>query len=359
MKIEIKKLFSNFIQVSSSLIKVGLVILISLIFGAVLLLITGYDPVASLYSLIIAPFTDWGGIGSVLEKSAPLILTGLAAVFAWKIGVFNIGMEGQMIVGGIAGGIAAVYITGLPAPLHILIACLVAFIAGAIYAGVPGYLFAHYGADEIVTTVMLNYIAAFMSSYLLNNQLRSPTSVWAQSSNVQPTAELIRFLPPSRANIGIVIAIVIAFALTYVLYRTTFGYEIRMLGFNMKNARYGGIKVQSTIVKAIALSGGLSGLAGVIEVMGVHKKILLGFSANYGWDGIAVALIAQTNPIAVIPAGILMGAMRVGGRIMGLEQGVPLEMVRIVVAVILLFVTATGFFKIWGSLQAKYKRVEE
>jgi simple sugar transport system permease protein len=324
-----------------------------------LLYLTGFDPLDGLYSLLIAPFTSWGAIGSVLEKTAPLILTGLAAVFAWQVGVFNIGMEGQMIIGGIVGGIAAVYLTGLPAPLHIFIACLAAFIAGAIYAGVPGYLFAYFGADEIVTTVMLNYIAVFISSYLLNNQLRSPTSVWAQSSNVQPTAELMRFLPPSRANIGIVISTLIAFVLTYLLFRTTFGYEIRMLGFNKRNARYGGINVRSTILKAIALSGGLAGLAGVIEVMGIHKKILLGFSANYGWDGIAVALIAQTNPLAVIPAGILMGAMRVGGRIMGLEHGIPLEMVRIVVAVILMFVTAIGFFKIWDSLLAKYRRVKE
>lgn len=359
MKNEKKSFFSNLIKFSSSLFKMVLVILVSLIFGAVLLFLTGFDPLESIYSLLIAPFSDWGGIGSVLEKSAPLILTGLAAVFAWQVGVFNIGMEGQMIIGGIVGGIAAVYITGLPAPLHIFIACLAAFIAGAIYAGIPGYLFAYFGADEIVTTVMLNYIAAFISSYLLNNQLRSPTSVWAQSSNVQPTAELMRFLPPSRANIGIFISVVFAIGLTFLLYRTTFGYEIRMLGFNKRNARYGGINVRRTILQAIALSGGLSGLAGVIEVMGVHKKILLGFSANYGWDGIAVALIAQTNPIAVIPAGILMGAMRVGGRIMGLEHSVPLEMVRIVVAVILMFVTAIGFFKIWDSLFTKFKRGEE
>ena len=347
----------NLKKLSSYFFRIIFIIFLGLLFGSLLLMINGHDPLLLFSSIILRPLQSWGQFGSVLQKAAPLILTGLGAVLAWQVGVFNLGLEGQMIFGGLIGGCCAIFITGLSTPVHLLISCLAGAIAGAFYAFIPGYLSAYHGADEIVTTVMMNYIATLLLSYLLNNQLRDPTSAWAQSSPVATTAEFMQLLPPSRFHLGVIISFLITIVITIILFKSTLGYEIRMMGMNRRFTKYGGINVPKTILKAMALSGALAGLAGAIEVMGVHQKLLINFSAEFGWDGIAVALIAQLNPLAVIPAGLFMAMLRVGSSVMNMKEGIPIDLVKIVVAVILIFITANGFFKVLDRLISRYRNI--
>ena len=203
---------------------------------------------------------------------------------------------------------------------------------------------------------MMNYIADLLLSFLLNNPLRDPKAAWAQTPPIQASARFLQLLPPSRFNVGDLISFVIAIVVAVILYRTTLGYEIRMMGFNRRFAKSGGINVPKTILLAMILSGALAGLAGVIEIMGVHQMVLLGFSNNFGWDGIPVALIAQLNPIAVIPAAIFMAILRVGSTIMNMQENIPIDLVRIVIAVILMLITAEGIYKVFKIFRIRYRK---
>jgi general nucleoside transport system permease protein len=313
-------------------------ILLAALIGAILIWLSGSNPVEAYGALIEGAVGSTRGLQRTLEKATPLIFGGLAVAFAFKAGLFNIGAQGQLIFGALAAAVVG-YSVELPMLLHIPLALLVGGIAGALYGWIPGALRAYTGAHEVITTIMLNYIALNITDYLASQVLMDPTpgNIVARTPKILDTAVIptINFLP-----FGFIIAILFAIITWWILYRTVLGYEIQTVGQNPSAAQYAGIKVARTIIVTMMISGFLAGVGGAVETQAVVYRFQPGFNVGLGFDGITIALLAKTNPFGVIPAALLFGAMRAGASTMQFEAGVATQIVDIIQALILFFVAA-------------------
>jgi len=307
--------------------------------GAVVLVVTGYSPVEAYAMMLTGAFGDVYGIGQTLTKATPIIFTALAFLFAMKSGLFNIGAEGQLIIGGFAAALVGISFDGLPALIHVPLALLAGALAGGAWGFIPAILKAKLGAHEVITTMMLSYVATYLTSYMVNYPFKAPGWV-AQTVPLAPSAQLPRILPPTQLSASFIVALILV-ALTYfVLQKTTFGYGVRASGLNPLAAENGGINVKRTMILALFVSGAMAGLGGSGEVMGVHGRFIDGFSPGYGWDGLAVALVGGLHPVGVVIAAILFGALRSGGMTMTRVTHVPLDIVIILQSLVIVFVAA-------------------
>lgn len=324
-------------------------IIVSFLVGGILVAAFNHNPVVAYSAMLKGSLGDLNKFGETLVTVTPLILTGLAVAFAFRCGLFNIGAEGQFIMGAIAAVWAGSSFNGLPALLHVTLTLLVGACAGGLWAGIIGFLKAKVGSHEVINSIMMNYIAMYLSNFLVMTALNVPGK--AYSLNISDSAKLWRFAENfqqfnhSRVNGGIIIALLVAVAAYYLLNKTIRGYEIRAVGFNPHAAEYGGINVAKNIVLAMFISGLFAGLAGAIMTAGVQYRVnnLFGFS-GYGMDGIAVALVGNNNPIGVILSALLFGILQKGGPLMQID-GIPKEVVGIVQGIIILFVAA-NFVKV-------------
>lgn len=314
-------------------------VVLSLLIGAALLLISGASPLDAYGALFSGAFGSANGIQRTLEKSTPLIFSGLAVAFAFKAGMFNIGAQGQLVFGSMAAAVVGFSFEGLPFIVHVPLALLAGCAAGALYGAIPGALRTYTGAHEVITTIMLNYIALNITDYLADGPLKdpSPGNIVARTPKIAESA-LIGTLGP--VPIGFLIALLLAIVTWWLLWRTTLGYEIRTVGQNPNAARYAGMKVSRTIILTMILSGLLAGLGGAIETQGVVGRFQPGFNVGLGFDGITIALLGKTSPFGVIPAAILVGAMRAGASQMQFRSDVATEIIDVIQAIILFFVAA-------------------
>jgi len=319
-------------------------VLLAGLIGAVLLVISGANPLQAYGALFKGAFGSPVAIQRTLEKATPLIFSGLAVAFAFKAGLFNIGAQGQLLIGAIVAAFVGFSIHGLPAIIHAPLALLIGGLAGALYGAIPGALKTYTGAHEVIVTIMLNYIAINITDYLADGPWKdpSPTNIVARTPKILPSAEL-----PILGNIplGFIFALVAAVVVWWVLYRTTLGYEIRTVGLNSSAAQYAGIRVARTIILTMALSGFLAGLGGAVETQGIVFRYQPGFNAGLGFDGITTALLGKTSPFGVIPAALLLGAMRAGASQMQFDAGVAKEITDVITAFILFFVAADVIVK--------------
>jgi len=319
-------------------------ILISFIVGGILVFLFGKDPVVAYTSLLKGSLGDLNKVGETLVTVTPLILTGLSIAFGFRCGLFNIGVEGQFIMGSIAAVWAGWAFAGLPAIVHVTLTLLVGALTGGLWASVIGFLKAKVGSHEVINGIMMNYIAMYMSNFIVMTYLNEPQK--AYSVAIADTAKLWRFSQAfaqfnhSRLNIGIFFALIVALVAYYILNKTVSGYEIRAVGFNPHAAEYGGISVKKNIILAMVISGLFAGFAGAIMTTGVQYRVnnLFGFT-GYGLDGIAVALVGNNHPIGVILSAFLFGVLQKGGPLMQI-QGIPKEVVGIIQGIIILFVAA-------------------
>lgn len=324
-------------------------IFISFIAGGILVYFFGKNPIVAYTALFKGSLGDLNKFGETLVTVTPLILTGLSVAFAFRCGLFNIGAEGQFIIGSIAAVWAGWAIKGMPAILHVAVTLLIGALAGGFWAAIVGWLKAKVGSHEVINSIMMNYIAMYFSNYLVMTFLNEPQK--AYSVGIAETAKLWRFsdtfsqFKHSRLSVGIIIALVVAIIAYYILNKTVRGYEIRAVGFNPHAAEYGGISVKKNIVMAMVISGLFAGLAGAIMTAGVQYRVnnLFGFT-GYGLDGIAVALVGNNHPIGVILSAFLFGVLQKGGPMMQI-QGIPKEVVGIIQGIIILFVAA-NFVKV-------------
>ena len=293
-------------------------------------------------SLFLGAFGSINALSETLFAATPLILAGLAVALGFRAGLFNIGANGQMIIGGMAAIWVGLHIQ-LPAILHIPLALLAAILGGAIWGGIAGLLKARTGAHEVITTMMLSYVATYLTSYMVNYPFKAPGWV-SQTNQIYPSAELPRILQPTQLSASFIIAVIFVVLTQYILQKTTIGYEIRATGLNPLAAENGGINVGRKMIIALLISGALAGFGGAGEIMGVHRRFIDGFSPGYGWDGLAVALVGGLNPIGILLAAILFGALRSGGMVMTRVTGVPLDIVFILQALVILFVAAPTLF---------------
>jgi ABC-type uncharacterized transport system permease subunit len=277
---------------------------------------------------------DFHSLVSTLVNTAPLIFGGLAVGFGFKAGLFNIGAQGQFLVGALGAVIVGVMLREAPAPVSITCATLAGMAFGAAWGFVPGFLKAFSGAHEVVSTIMMNYVAIQLLAALVSGPLKVPRSPQAITFDVGNAAFPV-ILPPN-GHLGILLALVAAIVVWWVLYRTTWGFEVRATGANPDASRYAGMRPRLIIVATMTFSGMLAGLAGTSVLLGVTKSMTSSFGTTVGFDSIAVALLARSNPLAIVPAALLFGAMRAGAGLMQIQAEIPAELVDVLQAVILL-----------------------
>jgi len=314
-------------------------VLLAALIGAVILAISGASPLRAYSALIRGSFGSMDALRRTLEKATPLVFAGLAVAFAFKAGLFNIGAQGQLLFGAITAATIGFGVKGLPAIIHAPLALLAGALAGALFGAIPGALKTYSGAHEVITTIMLNYIAINVTDYLANGPLKdtTPGNIVARTPLILDTARI-----PTIGSIplGFALSLLVGVVTWWLLWRTTLGFEIRTVGLNPNAARYAGIRVARTVILTMVLSGLLAGLGGSVETPGVVGRYQPGFNVGLGFDGITIALLGRTHPIGVIPAAVLVGAMKAGSSQMQFDANVAKEIVDVITALILFFVAA-------------------
>jgi simple sugar transport system permease protein len=324
-------------------------IVLGLLVGAILIIVSGligpdqtFDPTL--------PFTAYGAllegalggpgpIANTLNATSPLIFAGLSVAFGFRAGLFNIGANGQFLVGAFCAAIVGASL-GLPFPIAAIAAIAAGALGGALWGFIPGLLKAWRGAHEVVTTIMLNSTAYLLLNLLASGAFKDPVATFPRTPDIQPGATLGVILADTRLHVGIFIAIATAFAVWFLLFKSTLGFEIRTVGANASAARYAGIRPGLITVLTMSIAGGLAGVGGGVEILGITKNYPAEFLVNYGFDGIAVALLGRVHPIGVIGGALLFGIMRAGASSMQRATDIPVDIISIVQGVILLFVAA-------------------
>lgn len=313
-------------------------LLIALLMGAVVMQLSGKDAIEAYTVLFSSALGSRTAVANTLLAATPLIFTGLGAAIAFRAGVFNVGVEGSLYLGAFVAAWAGFTFVTLP-PLILVSLCFVlAAVVGGFWCYAPGVLKARLEVDEIVTTIMLNYVAILFTSYLVNYPFRVPGLANAMSEKVAEGARLVRLAPPSQLNLSFLIALAVTVGLILLFRRTTLGYELRSVGDNPLFARWSGMPVAGVIEKVMFISGALGGLAGAGQALGVHYRFVANFSPGFGFDGIAIALLGHNTPIGTFLAALLFGVLRSGGSTMELFTDVPRDLIRVLEATIIFFV---------------------
>lgn len=287
-----------------------------------------------------------------LVTSTPYIFAGLGVALGFRGGLFNIGAEGQLFVAGLASAYVGYAISGLPGIIHLPVAFSAGVLAGAFWGAVPGLLKAYTGAHEVINTIMMNYIAFRLTDYLLSGPMARPDGL-PITPEIRPTAYLPSLFPrPMRLHLGFFVAIAVAALVYWFLWKTTYGMEIRMVGANPNASRYAGIRIPLIILLTMSLSGALSGMAGTVQVLGLDHRMVRAFSTGYGFDSIALALLGNSHPLGVVLASLLFGFLNAGAARMQSVAGVPVELIRIIQGMIIIFVAAPEIIRSLYRLKA-------
>lgn len=281
-----------------------------------------------------------------LVATTPYIFVSLGVALGFRAGVFNIGAEGQIFMGAIAATFVGYSLHGLPMIIHLPLALLAGALGGAFWGFIPGWLKAKTGGHEVINTIMMNYIAFRLSDWLLNGPMMRPNSYNPISPDIEASAWLPRFFDaPIRFHLGFFLALGIAYLVYWLLFKTTWGFDLRTVGTNPNAAKYSGMKVSRNIILAMSLSGALAGLSGTNEVLGVNHNLAMAFSSGYGFDAIAIALLGNNHPVGVVLASLLFGFLRNGATKMQLVTAVPIDIISVLQAVILAFIAAPAIIR--------------
>lgn len=280
-------------------------------------------------------------ITETLVAATPLIFAGLGLGIGFRSGLFNIGAQGQVVMGAVFSAFFG-FTFHLPAGLHLIVAVIGGLVAGAFWAGIAGFLKARFGANEVIVTIMLNSIAGFLMSYLLTTSaFMRPGSNNPISQRIESTAMFPNLLgEPFRLHLGFVLALLAAWAVWWLMERSTLGFKFRAVGFNADAARTAGIKVNSTYLYVMLVSGGLAGLGGVSQTLGTEGVLQEGVAGSIGFDAITVALLGRSNPVGIIGAALLFGALRAGSPLMQTASNTPIDIVQVVQAIVVLLIAA-------------------
>lgn len=279
-----------------------------------------------------------------LVTSTPLIFAGLGVALGFRAGLFNIGAEGQLFIGALTATYVGYSFTNLPAIIHIPLALAAGFIGGGIWGYIPGWLKARTGGHEVINTIMMNFVAFRLVEWLLRTYMQDPESVNPISPLIADSAKL-PVLGGNRFHLGFVIALLFAWATWWYLFRTKWGFTLRTVGANPNAARYAGMSIVRATVTAMFLSGGLAGLAGANEILGLNHRLVPAFSSGYGFDSIALALLGKNHPVGVVLAALLFGTLRNGATQMQVDAGIPIDIISIVQALVLAFIAAPAIVR--------------
>lgn len=322
-------------------------VIAALLISAVVLVILKADPIAAYGAMFRGAFGSINGLSQSLVKATPLLLVGLGVCIAFRASVINVGGEGQIILGSLAGTWLALSFPSVPRALLVPACMAMGFIAGAFWGFIPGLLKARFKVNEILSTIMMNSIALQFMNFLLQGPMMDPEGIaagtfLAQSARLPQNSWLARLIPQTQLHSGAYVALAFAILVYVFLWRTTIGYQIRSVGLNPRASRYAGINVPFNQMLSLTIAGGLSGLAGVIEVLGVHRRILEGLTGGYGFTGIVAALLGSLHPLGLVPASVLFGGLLVGANTMQRAVQVPAALINAILGLIVLFVSGSA-----------------
>jgi simple sugar transport system permease protein len=323
---------------AQAVLRVLITLALALLVGGVIVALSGKDPAFAYSELLRSALGNERAIANSLLAATPLIFTGLATVIAFRAGIFNVGVEGSLYLGAFAAAWAGFTFTSLPGIILVPLAFVIAGIVGGLWGAIPGYLKARFRIDEVVTTIMFNYVAILFTDYLVNGPFFVPGMANAMSQEVAAQAQLPRILERSQWNVSFLLALLAFAAVLFLMRRTTLGYEINVHGTNPLFARWAGLPVRRTIVLVMFLSGFIGALAGAGQALGVHYRFVAGFSRGLGFDGIVVALLGRNTPTGALLAALFFGALRSGGSTMELFTRIPRDLIDILQALIIFFI---------------------
>lgn len=323
-----------------------------LLVGAIIMIVSGYNPVDGYASLWDGMFGNPRSIGETIRSMIPLVLAGLSVAFAYRTGLFNIGVEGQLLVGWLAS-VWFGYAFHLPAFLHIPLAIIAAALAGAIWGFIPGLLKGKFKVNEVIVTIMMNYIALYVTYDLIKRFLNAGNekSYTIQQSASLASPFLANLTDHSRLHWGIIVAILGAIIMWFVLDRTTLGYELKAVGFNQSASQYAGMKVSRNVILSMTIAGAFAGIGGAMEGLGTFQNMnAMSSFTGIGFDGIAVALLGGNNPFGILFAALLFGGLKSGAPQMNFNANVPSELINVIIACIIFFVACSYVLR-WALLR--------
>ena len=312
-------------------------ILLAFLIGGIIMAALGADPFQAVKFLFQGAFGSKAGIGTTLTKATPLMFTALCACFAYKCGVFNLGGEGQFLMGSMAAFLTC-YFTGLTGVAGIVLALLAGALAGGIWGMIPGVLKITRGQNEMIISIMLNYVATLFMGVIYTSWIRDASV--PQTPAIADAVHLPRIISGMRFTWGLVIAVAVGLILYYVLFWTSAGFRLRAVGYNMTASRFNGIPVKRYMLASFIISGAIAGLGGSAELLGTQFRLINGFGAGYGFDGVAMALIGQLHPLATMVVALFFAVLRVGSTTMQAATGVPTSVSDIIQALVIVFSVA-------------------
>jgi len=322
-------------------------VLVALVIGGIFVAISGHNPLVAYQALVLGAFGSPYDITETLVIAVPLTLAGLSVAVAFRTGLFNIGAQGQLLVGAVAAGAVGAALAPLPGVLLLPLTLAAGVTGGAAYGAIAGWLKATRGVNEVITTIMQNYIVVFVMHWLLQNgpmsapnALGTPASAPIGAGAILPIVIPNEILPLSRLHAGVLLAAAAVVVFWFLLWRTSLGYELRAVGLGARAAAQAGIDPKRRVVLVMAIAGGFAGLAGMIQVSGLFHRVFDGFSSGFGFDAIAVALLGKNSPVGITLAAILFGAFARGGTIMQSNAGISAHLVEVVEAVVLFVIAA-------------------
>ncbi|MFN8457065.1 MAG: ABC transporter permease [Anaerolineae bacterium] len=335
-----------------------LAVLAALMVSAALIALMGVNPFDAYVALFDGAIGNVSALGTTIVKALPLLICGVGVTIAYRAGIFNIGVEGQIMLGGIFATWVGTKVSGLPAWLHISLALLAGVAGGMAWALLPGWLKAGRGINEVIVTLLMNFVAALLLSWMVRGPLQEPGQAYAKTAAVAESAQLPLIWPELRLHLGFFLALLIIGLGYWLLWRTTWGFKIRYVGINPRAAEAAGIPVTRTMLTAMLLSGGLAGLAGAVHLLGSEYRMLETFLQGFGYDSIATALVGALHPFGVLVAGFFFGALRAGSNNMQISVGLPVTLLYIIQALIILFILASYHLR-FGRQWWQKERVAE
>ena len=328
-----------------------LAVAISLVIALVTILLVSDVPGVALKAFLFGPLDSMRHFGNVLEMMIPLIFTGLAVGIMFQADQFNLGAEGAFFMGAVVSSFVAI-LWPMPAFIHPVVTILMGGLTGAVFCGIPALLKVKWGASELVSSLMFNYIAFFFGLYLINYFLRDPNAGAMVSYLLPATAKLPYIIPNTRVHFGLIIALLAVAAMYFFNYRTRWGYKNRLTGFNSLFAEYAGIKTAAVVISAQLIGGFIAGAGGSIELLGLYRRFSWQNLPGYGWSGVIVAILARRNPAYIPLAAFFLAYLRIGADLMSRQSDVQNEIVAIIQGVMIVLIAAAGFLE-----KAQYKMV--
>lgn len=329
-------------------------VLFALALGSVVILLVDESPIRVFTTLLRGAFGDINRVAGTLLQTTPILISGIAACIALRGGMFNVGVEGQLFLGGFAAALVG-FAFALPPGLHMLVALVAAILAGAAWIAIPAWFRVRFNTNEVVSTILSNYVAVLLTSYFTIFLFKRPGG-WSETPPILSSAYLPELFSFSRLNWGLVIGLILAFAAAWYFRNTPGGYAVSMTGSAPKFAEYGGVDVKKRGFWVLIVSGAVGGLAGGVETLGVHHRFMEGFAPGFGFDGLIAALLANGSPIATIATALFFGALRSGSLLLETDTNASREIITVIQALIILSVSAQVLLRRRGDAQAGERR---